>query len=563
MDMSTATPSPTQQRGFFNTTRGRRFIENVTAYAFLAPAALLIFVFELFPVAFAFFVSLWDWSFFPDEYEGLDRYVEALGYLTFVLFFWVAIGLLIFGLYMLWRFVRDVRQYHEPKAYAYIIPGIAQAIAIAAFVNWFFALLPRILLIPRELRRFQDGSRGFIDAFFEAFQTYPEVLAANEWMWLAIILATIISAIFIGLVRSQHAPQYMLNSVVGAGTILAAFFMLHLTFTEMQAVIAEALEDGENIPIWTYIIMVSAGAGLMGLAVYVWQTVLKAATNRQFWWRITVVVALVLGAAMLIMFVPQTLTEADDDVIQAFGVSLMYSFFTVPIQLSIGLMLAIMLFQKIRGQQAFRVIFFLPYITPIIGTSVVFRILFSQSPSSPINQFIGLFGIEDQDWLLEADGIFQLMFGSGVPDALAGPGLALVVIIVYGIWTFAGYSTVIFLAGLGNIPTEVYEAARIDGANGWQQFRFVTLPLLSPTTFFLILITTIGTLQAFTQIYLLRVPATEDAVNTVNMIIFEEIRTTSSPDYGYGAAMAFVLFGVILILTVIQNRVVGRRVFYG
>jgi ABC-type sugar transport system permease subunit len=174
-----------------------------------------------------------------------------------------------------------------------------------------------------------------------------------------------------------------------------------------------------------------------------------------------------------------------------------------------------------------------------------------------------MLNVERQSWLLEPTGIFRLLFGAGVPDVLVGPGLALVVIIVYNIWVYAGYSTVIFLAGLGNIPPELYEAARIDGANKWHQFRHVTLPLLSPTTFFLMLIATIGTFQAFTQIFLMRRPGAFKAVDTINIYIYEEIRNAANPDYAYGAAMAFVLFGVILILTLIQNRIIGRRVFYG
>jgi ABC-type sugar transport system permease subunit len=121
---------------------------------------------------------------------------------------------------------------------------------------------------------------------------------------------------------------------------------------------------------------------------------------------------------------------------------------------------------------------------------------------------------------------------------------------------------VIFLAGLGSISPEMYEAAKIDGANTWKQFRHITLPLLSPTTFFLVLIATIGTFQAFTQIFLLRRPAAYDGVDTMNLYIYNEIRT-GDPDYAYGAALAFVLFAVILTLTLIQNRLASRRVFYG
>jgi multiple sugar transport system permease protein len=222
-----------------------------------------------------------------------------------------------------------------------------------------------------------------------------------------------------------------------------------------------------------------------------------------------------------------------------------------------------MLFQNIRAKSFFRIVYFLPYITPFVATSAVFALLFSHRSGSPANQMLSMLGIDTQTWLLQPTGIFRLIFGEGVPDALVGPGLALVVIIIYNIWVYAGYSTVIFLAGLGNIPGELYEAARIDGASSWHQFRYVTLPLLSPTTFFLMLIATIGTFQAFTQVFLMRRPGAYTAVDTINIYIYEEIRDAANPDYAYGAAMAFVLFAVILALTLIQNRVIGRKVFYG
>jgi multiple sugar transport system permease protein len=171
-------------------------------------------------------------------------------------------------------------------------------------------------------------------------------------------------------------------------------------------------------------------------------------------------------------------------------------------------------------------------------------------------------GIDQQNWLLEPKGIFELLFGPNIPEWLVGPGLALVVIMIYNTWVYAGYSAVIFLAGLGNISKELYEAAKIDGASNWAQFRFITLPLLSPTTFFLILIATIGTFQAFTQIFLLRKPGAYDSVDTINLYIYQEV-TATTPDYAYGSAMAFVLFAVILLLTLFQNRIADRRVFYG
>jgi multiple sugar transport system permease protein len=133
---------------------------------------------------------------------------------------------------------------------------------------------------------------------------------------------------------------------------------------------------------------------------------------------------------------------------------------------------------------------------------------------------------------------------------------------LYTIWTYIGYDTVVFLAGLGNISGELYEAARIDGASGWRLFRHITLPLLSPTTFFLSLIAIIGTFKAFTQIWIMRSPAAGSSVDTVSVYIFETVRATD-PNMGYGSAMSFVLFGIILLLTLFQNRIMGSKVFYG
>ncbi|MBL8144823.1 MAG: sugar ABC transporter permease, partial [Anaerolineae bacterium] len=129
-------------------------------------------------------------------------------------------------------------------------------------------------------------------------------------------------------------------------------------------------------------------------------------------------------------------------------------------------------------------------------------------------------------------------------------------------WTYIGYATVIYLAGLGNIANELYEAARIDGAGEWNVFRHITLPMLSPTTFFLTLIAIIGTLQSFTQVWILRTPAAAQSVDTMGVLIYRTISATQ-PDMGYGAALSLVLFVVILIFTRIQNRVSESRVHYG
>jgi ABC-type sugar transport system permease subunit len=165
-------------------------------------------------------------------------------------------------------------------------------------------------------------------------------------------------------------------------------------------------------------------------------------------------------------------------------------------------------------------------------------------------------------WLDEPKGIFQMLFPAlDIPPALAGPSLALFVICLYGIWTYAGYNTVIFLAGLGSIPRSLYEAAAIDGAGRWQQFRHVTLSLLSPTTYFLSLIAVIGTFKAFNHIWVLRSGAALGTTDTASIIIFNEFNRNTR--YGYASALALVLMGLILVLTMINSRIAEEKVFYG
>jgi ABC-type sugar transport system permease subunit len=546
---------------WLNTKRGRILIENLTAYLFLAPATLIIFIFGLFPVAFAFFVSLHEWQRFPEEYRGLDSYVEAIGNLAYVVFFWIALAAAVYGIYALWRMVQDTGANKTRPALALIIPGAALAAALFAFINWFFLLLLKILDVPVRLQGQEKSTAIFVAEFLASFR-FEEVLTAANTMWLVLLVALTLTGLFLWLMRVPERTGYLMMAWRGTFALGTGFLLAQLTWSEMQVALAEAQAAGASLPIWSQIIFISTGAALIGFALWFWNHTVNDHAQQTTIPRFVLIAAAIVGAVMLIMYLPPALADADKDVIQGFKVATLYAIFSVPITLALGLALAVLLYQNIRAKSLFRVIYFLPYITPFVATSIVFSLLFSHRTGSPANQFIGFLGQEPQRWLLEPKGIFQLLLGDAVPNALAGPGLALCVIILYSVWTYAGYGTVIFLAGLGNIPTDVYESAKIDGANGWQQFRHMTLPLLSPVTFFLLLVSTIGTLQAFTQIYLMRRAGAYTAVDTINIYIYEEI-TAGRPDYAFGSAMAFVLFGVILVLTLIQNRIAGRRVFYG
>jgi ABC-type sugar transport system permease subunit len=242
-----------------------------------------------------------------------------------------------------------------------------------------------------------------------------------------------------------------------------------------------------------------------------------------------------------------------------------YGFTAVPVQIALALVIATLLFQKLRGQELFRMIYFLPYVTPAVAAAAVFRSIFSPRPERPANTVLEWLGLPPQQWLFETRPVSQILFG-GLFDRLgieltgfwAGPSLALVTVIIFGVWTFTGYNAVIFLAGLGNIPKQLYEAAAIDGATRVQQFRYITVPLLSPVTFYLTVLGFIGTFQAFTHIYVMRSPATRDAVDTASVVIFDTFYGLSN--FSLAAAQSVVLFVIILILTLMQNRFFGRRV---
>lgn len=533
---------------------------HITAYTFLLPAVLLILIFGIFPVIFAFFVSLHRWQRFPDGFRGLDQYVDALGNFAYVLFIWIAIGFAVYGTLRL----RDLWQESKLAQRISFIMAVPFVMLITSFVYWFFILLPIILSIPQRLLRQQITQQLFLREFAASF-AFPEVVSAAHLILIAFLIVVLTVLIGVRLFNTFNTGEWIqptINATLAFSAWVISLFFFWLTITEINQAMLEAVESGEMLPIWTQVIVISLGALAMVTAYYLWRLTTSSDNNATFFVRSLIVVCLIVAAYALIVELPQSFSNADDDMLQGFSVTVMFSLFSVPLQLILGLGGAVLLFSKIKAKSFFRMVYFLPYVTPFAATSVIFSLIFSHRDASPINQIIGLVGINPQNWLLEPHGIFHLIFGADLPDWLAGPSLALIVIILYNVWVYAGYSSVIFLAGLGNIPKELYEAARIDGANSWRQFRHITLPLLSPTTFFLMLIATIGTFQAFTQIFLLRRSGAYAAVDTINLYIYEEIKN-NPPDFAYGSALAFVLFGVILALTLIQNRIVGRRVFYG
>jgi len=155
------------------------------------------------------------------------------------------------------------------------------------------------------------------------------------------------------------------------------------------------------------------------------------------------------------------------------------------------------------------------------------------------------------------------MFGEAVPAWAGGPSLALFSIIILTIWKGLGYNTIIYLAGLQNIPETYYEAASIDGANKFTKFFKITLPLVSPTTFYVLMMTTITTFQVFSQIYLMTGPPVGGPLGTTKVIVYYlfEQGFGESQNLSYASAIALVVFFIILSLTLFQRKL-EKKVHY-
>lgn len=356
-------------------------------------------------------------------------------------------------------------------------------------------------------------------------------------------------------------PAVLLITIFGLFPIAYAFYMsLHRWRVRKGPLVG--LENYEKaIGDWQGALIFVVGFVLLYIAYRLWQS---AFTEERTWVLLSKVgsALVVIAAWYAISFGwGRMLLEGDDRFLNALPITLYYSLGTVPAEIALGMILAYFLFQKIRGQEFFRMLYFLPYITPVVASAVVFRTIFSPRETSLANRFLQFMGLEPQKWLFESRPFLEVMFGIQLEGFWAGPSMALVSIILFGIWTYVGYNAVIFLAGLGAIPHELYEAAEIDGAGQWQLFRHITLPLLSPVTFYLALVAFIGTFKAFNHIFVMRTPSALGTVDVASIVIFDTFYKANQ--YGYATAQAILLFLIILALTMVQNRLLGERVFYG
>ncbi|MGF1647847.1 MAG: carbohydrate ABC transporter permease [Kineosporiaceae bacterium] len=256
-----------------------------------------------------------------------------------------------------------------------------------------------------------------------------------------------------------------------------------------------------------------------------------------------------------------------------------YVLLVVPVQTLLSLFLAVVLnMQMLKARSFFRTAFYFPAVTSSVAITLVF--LFVLAGGGPVNRLLQVFGVTGPNWFTDSRGLLHLigsglgiwdtsappgglttgsMFGLTAWEWLSGPSVALVAIIILVVWTTTGTFMLMFLAALQDVPVEVEEAALVDGANRWQRFRAVTLPHLRPTVILVVTLGLIGSWQVFDQVFL----ATQGgpAKSTLSPAYLSYFYAFETNQFGVAAAMAFLLFAIIILFTVIQRFVFmsGRR----
>ena len=271
-------------------------------------------------------------------------------------------------------------------------------------------------------------------------------------------------------------------------------------------------------------------------------------------------IILVIGLYLINISWGIMVTKGDDNYLYSLIYTLYYSLFTIIFEVGLGLVIAFALYQKLAGKQFFQMILLFPYITPAVMGAAVFFLIFGKAETSFLNQFIGLFGIEPQLWLFDKRPITEVLFGIKIDGLFAGPSLALTSSIFYGIWSYTGYYAIILLAGLSIIPSDLYEAARVEGASRWQTFIKITVPLLMPIIFFLMLTGFINTFQAFNSIFVMQTSSAGDTMDVVTIEIFDHF--WGRVKYGYAAAEGVILFILLNVLAISQYVIFRKRINY-
>jgi multiple sugar transport system permease protein len=240
-----------------------------------------------------------------------------------------------------------------------------------------------------------------------------------------------------------------------------------------------------------------------------------------------------------------SLFTKDPDFWHSLGITATYAIAAIPLNLIVGFALAHLLNQKVPGIPVWRTIFYIPSVLAGVAVAILWGLIFNPK-FGILNWFLGLFGIHGPGWL-------------------SSPDWALPALILMSLWSVGG-GMIIYLSGLQSIPTTLYEAAQLDGANGWQQFFRITVPLMSPVIFYNLVIGIIGTFQYFTEVYVLTSGLTGGVGGPAKSTLFYNVYLYTNAfrymNMGYASALAWILFIIVLMMTLLVFKSSAAWVYY-
>jgi ABC-type sugar transport system permease subunit len=218
--------------------------------------------------------------------------------------------------------------------------------------------------------------------------------------------------------------------------------------------------------------------------------------------------------------------------------TLIYTLGTIPLNMALSLLIAYVLNKKLKGKKFLRTAFFAPVVISPVAAAVIWRWLYDPN-FGLLNYFIGLFGIGAINWLND-------------------PTAAMFALIIMGVWKTLGVNMVLFSAGLQGIPESYYEAAQLDGAGRWAKFWHITVPMLSPTTFFIMIMSMIGSFQVFDIVYVLTSGGPLGSTKVLVFYIYEH--AFKFFEMGYASAVSYFLFAILFIFTMLQVKYMRSKV---
>lgn len=535
------TANKPKQSPFLNNFSKKQLEETFAGFAFMAPAMLIFIVFLIVPIGFALYISMTDWN----GITPLGQRAQA------------ASGIILFTNETDEEIIIPaqtvVRGLSEREVVTFIMPDIfilESGESVTTGINLqdseqeaFFSRLNNLVtVVPRNLRNTfeltnpeQDDVGNFVITITNTSDVdaeTPENMVISSVGNLSIEFVTLEDAILpAGEGATVEVPIIAVDETLGRATNLArnnVTIAPQALRGQVSVVNPQRMEGGQNQD-YTFI----------GLRNYEALLIREGLSQRDFFISVKNTLYFVLGV--------------------------------VPVQTFLALVLAVIVNQRwLRAKGFFRTAFYFPSITSSVVISIIFMWMFTRGglvntlisgvfpdyqnvtwlndPNGVIHNILGIFGITRDNVGSWAQ---TRMAGLSLWEWISGPSVTMLTIMILNTWTTIGTLMIIFLAALQNIPSSVYEAASMDGATAWQSFRRVTVPLLAPTTFFVITLGLIGTFQVFDQIYVISSGGPAKTTLTVAYIVYQNGFNNSQ--MGLAAATALILFVIIFAFTMFQR----------